>query len=161
MPDEFLIVLTFLTALASGLMGGVFFTFSGFAMKGLAMLPPAQGAAAMQSINVAVLNPLFLSLFCAPAAASVVLILFSLGGVGEPDAIFRIIGSVLYLAGTLLVTIVFNVPRNDALAAVDADSASGAARWEQYVPGWTAWNTVRTVASLTAAASFTIALLVG
>jgi hypothetical protein len=37
----------------------------------------------------------------------------------EPCATYRIIGGGLYLIGTILVTIVFNVPRNDALAAVD------------------------------------------
>ena len=67
----------------------------------------------------------------------------------------------LYLGGVVLVTIAFNVPRNDALAAVDADSADGALRWARYVPGWTAWNTVRTVAALASAAALTIALVAG
>jgi uncharacterized membrane protein len=59
----------------------------------------------------------------------------------------------------MLVTIVCNVPRNDALAAVDAESADGEARWARYVPGWTAWNTVRTMAALAAAIALTIALV--
>jgi uncharacterized membrane protein len=46
------------------------------------------------------------------------------------------------------VTILFNVPRNDALARF----------WTDYVNSWTAWNHVRTVAALTAAALITIAL---
>ena len=53
---------------------------------------------------------------------------------------------------------VFNVPRNDALAAVGADTADGANLWPRYVAGWTAWNHVRTAAALAAAASLTIAL---
>jgi uncharacterized membrane protein len=61
----------------------------------------------------------------------------------------------------VLVTIACNVPRNDALAAVAADSADGAAVWSRYVPAWTAWNTVRTVAALVAAALLIIALVVG
>ena len=69
-----------------------------------------------------------------------------------------LIGSVLYLVGTIVVTIVFNVPRNNALAAVEADSADGATQWAQFTPGWTAWNHLRTIAALAAAASFTIAL---
>jgi uncharacterized membrane protein len=32
--------------------GGIFFAFSAFVMKALDRLPPAQGIAAMQSINV-------------------------------------------------------------------------------------------------------------
>jgi len=54
-------------------------------------------------------------------------------------------------------TIAFNVPRNDALAAVDPASAEGASLWASYVTVWTAWNHVRTVAAL-AAALLTLAL---
>jgi len=51
----------------------------------------------------------------------------------------------------------FNVPLNNALAAVDPASADGARVWAGYFTRWTAWNHVRTVAALAAAASLTIA----
>jgi uncharacterized membrane protein len=60
--------------------------------------------------------------------------------------------------GTFLVTVVFNVPRNDALAAVDPGSDDGASRWTAYLKAWTAWNHVRTAAALAAAAFFSLAL---
>lgn len=41
----------------------------------------------------------------------------------KPGAIYLLIGGLLYLVGTILVTIVFNVPLNDGLAAVDPTSA--------------------------------------
>jgi uncharacterized membrane protein len=56
------------------------------------------------------------------------------------------------------VTIVFNVPLNNALAAVDPASADGARLWTAYITSWTFWNHVRTVAALAAAASLIIAL---
>jgi uncharacterized membrane protein len=56
------------------------------------------------------------------------------------------------------VTMAFNVPRNNALAAVDPASPEGVRVWAGYLPGWTAWNHVRTVAALAAAASLTLAL---
>jgi uncharacterized membrane protein len=52
----------------------------------------------------------------------------------------------------------FNVPRNNALAAVAPESAEGAGLWARYVAGWTAWNHVRTGACLAAAAALTMAL---
>lgn len=52
---------TLLTALACGVMAGVFFAFSAFVMRGLGDLPAAQGIAAMRSINRAALRPVFLS----------------------------------------------------------------------------------------------------
>jgi uncharacterized membrane protein len=57
----------------------------------------------------------------------------------------------------LLVTVVFNVPRNEALAAVDPTSADSAKRWSGYIASWTAWNHVRTAAALVVAVSHTLA----
>jgi uncharacterized membrane protein len=67
-------------------------------------------------------------------------------------------GSVLYLVGTILVTIRFNVPLNNELAAVQADGLNAASTWSRYVAVWTKWNHVRTAAALAAAALLTIAV---
>jgi uncharacterized membrane protein len=56
------------------------------------------------------------------------------------------------------VTMRFNVPRNNALAAVRPDSDEGARLWAGYLDVWTRWNHVRALASLLAAAAFTAAL---
>lgn len=156
--DQLLFALTLLAALGSGLIAGVFFAFSAFVMKALARLPPGEGMAAMQSINVAVLNPWFLGAFLGTAALCVVALIASLPRWHEPGAVYLFLGAVLYLAGSLLVTMVFNVPRNEALAELTRADPESASRWAGYVAGWTAWNHVRTAASLAAAASFSIAL---
>jgi uncharacterized membrane protein len=49
------------------------------------------------------------------------------------------------------VTMVFNVPLNDSLAAAGAD---GDAIWADYLKTWTIWNHVRCLASLAAGALF-------
>jgi uncharacterized membrane protein len=153
-----LFVLTLFSALGCGLIAGVFLGFSTFVMKALARLPPAQGIASMQSINVAAVRPAFMTVFMGTAAACAALAVSSLLAWHAPGAVLLLLGSLLYLLGGLLVTIVFNVPRNNALAAVDATSTAGADLWRTYVTGWTAWNHVRTVACLAAAALLTIAL---
>ena len=96
--------------------------------------------------------------FFGTAVACVLLAGFSLVMWHEPSVVYLFVGSLLYLVGTVLVTIVFNVPLNEALAAVKPDSADGASLWTRYVASGTAWNQVRTAAALTAAASLTIAL---
>jgi uncharacterized membrane protein len=73
----------------------------------------------------------------------------------------RLAGGGLFLVGTVLVTLVRNVPMNDALAAVDPVSAAGAAQWARYVPEWTAWNSVRTAAAIAAAVMLSFALFAG
>ncbi len=112
----------------------------------------------MQSINVVVINPLFMVALFGTALACVALAVSSLFRWNEPRAVYLLVGSLLYLVGTVAVTMVFNVPRNDALAAVEADTDDGANLWPRYAAGWTAWNHVRTAAALAAAASLTIAL---
>ena len=152
---------TLITALASGVTGGVFFGFSTFIIKALARLPAESGIATMQSINIVVVNPWFMTPFIGTAAASAVLVVAALLGWGDIETPFLVAGAVLYLVGTFRVTVAFNVPRNNALAASTAASAEGTRLWARYVPTWTAWNTVRTVAALAAAAALTLAVIAG
>ena len=160
MTDRFFFFLTFVSAIGCGLVAGVFFAFSAFIMKALARVPPAHGISAMQSINVAVINPWFLVPFLGTALGCVVLAVRSFSAWQTPGDGYRLAGSLLYLVGTILVTFVFNVPRNDALAAADPASADGARLWSGYVTRWTTWNHVRTFAALAAAVSFTLALCI-
>jgi uncharacterized membrane protein len=153
-----LLILEFAAALGCGLVAGVFFAFSTFVMRALAQLPSAQGIAAMQSINVVVINPWFMAAFLGTALACVVLGIASLFTWERPGALYLLVGSLLYVAGTFGVTMLFNVPRNDALSAIDPASADSPSLWAAYVTGWTAWNHVRTAAALAAAALLTAAI---
>lgn len=158
MSDRLLVVLTFGSALGCGLNAGVFFAFSSFVMTALARLPPAQGIGAMNSINVFAVTPVFMTALFGTGAACLLLAVSTLFTWQRPGAVYLLMGTLLYLVGTILVTIVFNVPRNNALAAVNPASAEGAHVWINFVGTWTAWNHVRTVAALVAAALLTIGL---
>jgi uncharacterized membrane protein len=70
-------------------------------------------------------------------------------------------GGIVFLLAVLGVTIVFNVPLNDALAAAPAGSAEQAALWQRYLDVWTMWNHVRTLGSLVAVGLFTLAFRQG
>ena len=149
MNDQVFFVLTLASATGCGLIAGVFFAFSSFVMKALVRLPAAQGIAAMQSINVAVINPWFMAVFLGTAATCTLVAVFSIL-TWRP---YTLAGSLLYLAGTILVTGLFNVPRNNTLATMDS-----LALWADYVAGWTAWNHVRTAAALIASVLLTLSL---
>lgn len=144
--------------LGSAVIGGVFFAFSSFVMKALARVPASAGIGAMQSINVAVLNPWFLAAFFGTAAVCALLAVLAVLDWSRPGAITLLSGALLYLLGCIGVTLGFNVPLNKKLAAVEPNSAEGRELWRRYLSAWTAWNHVRTLASLAAAASFIIAL---
>ncbi len=158
MVGDLVEALVLATALGAGLVAGIFFAFSSFVMAALGRLPQAQGIAAMQAINVTVLNPWFFSAFFGTALGAVVLTLWAMLSWRGPASAWLLAGSLLYLLGCILVTIACNVPRNKALAAVQPENAEAADLWARYLTEWTAWNHVRTLASLAAAGCFVMAL---
>lgn len=156
--DNLVFILTLIAALGCGLTAGVFFAFSTFVMKALARLAPPAGIAAMQSINVAVLNPWFLGMFLGTAAACALVMIAAVLRWRAPGAVYALGGGALYLIGTLLVTMVCNVPRNNRLARLAPTDPDSVRSWADYVADWTAWNHVRAAAALAAAAALIIAL---
>ena len=139
-------ILTFVAVLGCGLVAGIFLAFSNFVMKALASVPPASGIASMQSINVKVLNRWFFAVFFGTAGCCLVLVVASLLHGQRPGAAYLLVASLLYFVGTVLVTIICNVPLNDSLAAVAPTTADAAPTWSNYLKTWTVWNHVRTVA---------------
>ena len=140
------------TAIACAAMSGVFFAFSSFVMRALARMPPAQGIAAMQSINVVAVTPVFMTALFGTAVAGVAVAAFAVIQWRGVASAYLLGGSLSYLIGTIVVTIACNVPLNNALAAVKPASGAAASFWLEYVRQWTAWNHVRTVSGLVAAA---------
>ncbi|SNX57653.1 uncharacterized membrane protein [Streptomyces sp. TLI_55] len=151
-------VLTVLGVLGTGLVAGVFCAFSTFVMKGLAALPPAQGVAAMNAINVAALRPAFMLVFVGSAVLSAVLAVVTFVLLPDDGTVELLVGSALYLVGSFGVTMVANVPRNEALLKLDAGTPEAAEYWPTYVREWTMWNHVRMVASGAAAVAYVLAL---
>ena len=151
---------TLATALGSGLNAGVFFAFSTFVMPALKRLPAAHGIAAMQSINKLAVTPAFMAALFGTAVACLGLVAWAVISSGERPTALVIAGGALYLVGTIGVTIACNVPLNDGLATLLPQGADAADRWDEYVTKWTAWNHVRTVAALAAAAVLTTSLRV-
>ncbi|MCW8380219.1 anthrone oxygenase family protein [Streptomyces justiciae] len=151
-------VLTVLGVLGTGLVAGVFCAFSTFVMKGLAALPPAQGVAAMKAINVTALRPAFMLVFVGSAVLCAVLAVVTFVLLPDDGTVELLVGSALYLVGSFGVTMVANVPRNEALLKLDAGTPEAAAYWPTYVREWTMWNHVRMVASAAAAVAYVLAL---
>lgn len=147
--------------LGSALVGGVFFAFSSFVMKALARVHTPEGIAAMQSINVVVINPSFMGAFMGTAVLSLSVIGLALAHWSHPSAMFFLAAGVFYFAGTFLVTIIGNVPLNDQLATVSAADPATHGVWNHYKDRWTLWNHIRTVAAMVAALLYSMGLMQG
>jgi len=156
--EKLLFAQALFAALGCGLVAGVFLAFSTFVMQALERLPSEIGIAAMQSINLAVLRSGFILVFLTTAADCLLAVVVGVARWREPESPYLIVGGLLYLVGTFLVTMVCNVPRNAALMSLRLDDPSAADDWARYIQGWTRWNHVRTAAALAAAACFILAL---
>jgi uncharacterized membrane protein len=156
--ERLVVAAAFLAALGSGLMAGLFFAFSTSVMAALARISAPAGISAMQAINVTILNPVFFTVFFGTAALSLFLLIAALAGWGEGRTTSLVAGSLLYLVGCMVVTMIFNVPLNNALAATNATSADAAPTWTRYLSSWVAWNHVRTATCLGALAAYIVAL---
>jgi len=147
-----------LAAIGSGLIGGVFYAFSTFVMKALSRRPAAEGMAAMQAINVAVINPLFLGVFLGTAGVCILAAVLAVVRWQAAVSGYALVGAAMYVFGTFGVTMVYNVPLNNALAAADPTDPGSAALWTSYLRRWTMWNHVRTAAATAALIAFVLAL---
>lgn len=152
MTEQIWTALTLLAAVGAGLNAGLFFIFSNTIMRSLDRLPAAGAVAAMSSINAVIQNPLFFLVFFGTALLCLALL------VGQLDAPLVVLGALLYLVGSLGITMVCNVPLNDRLAKVLPAATDMETQWRDYRGLWTRWNHVRTVACLLAAAAFTFSL---
>ena len=159
MVQQVVLAGTYLAILGSALIAGLLFAFSVAVMTALGRLTPPQGIQAMQAVNVAIVNPLFLAVFLGTAALSLALAVAALlGAAGAGARLGLVLGAALYLAGVIGVTAACNIPRNEALAALDPAGVGAAANWARYLAGWTGWNHVRSLAAASSTLAFAHAL---
>jgi uncharacterized membrane protein len=150
--------LTFVAALGSGLLAGIFFAFSTFVITSLSRLPAEQGIYAMQSINAVIVRSPFIVVFIGTTVLCLILGIVSCVRFGTAGAGYALTGSLFIIIGTFLVTAIFNVPLNNELASVTQGSSDAAKVWGRYIAGWMPWNHVRTIASIAALVFFVITL---
>ncbi len=156
--DGWFAIVALLCALGCGLNAGVFFAFSTFVMAGLAQLAPGDGINAMKAINVKAVTPVFMSLLFGTAMLCAIATVMALVSWGAPGAVLALLGAVIYIAGAILVTMLGNVPLNNALMRVASADPAGTALWARYLRDWTRWNHLRTLACTAAMALFIVAL---
>ena len=157
MTDSLFFALRLVAALGAAMMAGLYFTFSNTIMSSLSKLEPAQGIAAMQSINRTIQNPLFFLLFVGTAISCVLVVVFSLGKLPATSAVLMVVGAVIYLIGSLVVTGALNVPLNNTLETLVPNAPGSADWWANFLVNWTTWNHIRTIASLLAAVLLLVA----
>jgi len=145
------LIATTTTAVAGAVVGGIFYAFSTFVMTGLDRAGPTAAIEAMRGVNAeAQANAPFLLVFVGSAVLALGVGATATVRLAQPGSGYVVAGAILVLLA-FVITVAFNVPLNDHLAAVDptGSSAADATReWRAYLGPWTAWNHVRTIAPL-------------
>lgn len=126
-----------------GIMTGIYVNFSN------AMMPTFKeienGAEIMVTVNDFIVNPPFKILFFLSAISSAYLAFFA----SDIDPVFRI-GCSLFFVGTFMVTVLRNVPLNNALRQSVVTQKCVAEVWQGYLRQWVRWNHLRSLSGLAA-----------
>lgn len=132
------------SALACGLQAGTYFTWATGVMPGLARVDDRTFVHAMQEMNIAIVNPVFVATFLGAPALALVAIASSDGSARR----WVIAGAALAVA-TVVITAAGNIPLNDTLDAagpVDTIGDLGAVR-DAFESSWVRLNIARTLTS--------------
>lgn len=149
-------VLVVLTVVTSALTAGLLSAFAYAIMPGLQQAAAPAAVAAMQRINVAIVNPLFALIFLGPLVFGGLAVLLCWG---DPLRRYLVVGLAL-ASMSVAITLGFNVPLNnrlDAVGRVEADAAT--APWADFVGPWVRWNVIRAVASTAGVAVIVVGLV--
>lgn len=149
MPNRLTISFIYLSLLLSAGIFGFFYAWVCSTMWGLDAADPRVAIEAMQAMNASVRNGVFApAFFGAPFALVFTAALLWRGGFGKAGRLF-VLSAAVYFSCGLILTMVVNVPMNEALGAlsVPQDIAQAQMIWEAYSPDWQFWNQLRTVAS--------------
>jgi uncharacterized membrane protein len=139
--------LLFVAALLAGCVFGFFYAWSFTVIRGLTLADGASAIAVMQSVNANIMTGWFALIFFGTPVAIALAALAAWLGDERAAAAWLAAATVVYMVGCFAVTVVFNVPMNDALARADARAVADAgAAWTGYAGPWNAWNHVRTAA---------------
>lgn len=124
---------------------GFFYAWVCSTMWGLDMADSAVAIAAMQAMNASVRNAVFAPAFFGTPVVFMFTAWFALQKKDQTAVWPFAVAGVIYLLGGLALTVLVNVPMNEALAEVHSPLEPGEADaiWEAYSGPWQRWNVVR------------------
>ena len=156
------IIVLVIATITTGLSAGLLFGYQVSVVPAFKTLPDTDYIASMQAINVAIQNPVFLLTFFGAAILLPVAAYLYRSTPGSLRFQLLIAATLLYIVGTIGITVGANVPLNDTLAAFSLHSSTptqaAIARSAFEVP-WNTWHLIRTYASFGSLILVTLACL--
>ena len=152
-------IICLLTCITTGLMSGLFFSYSTSVNPGLKNISDAAYLASMQSVNRAILNPVF---FFAFFGALVLLPLNGYLQYGRPMTVsssMYFVAAIVYIIGAVGVTILGNIPLNNELDKFNLSNASTDDMHSMRKVFETRWNNLNLVRTFASTISFFLLIL--
>lgn len=152
-----------ITATATALIAGLFYSWSCSVVPGLTRLPDKEYLMAFQSMNRAILNPVFFFSFLGTAVLLPLSVILQYNSAAPTRFWLLAVAAGVYLIGGLGLTIAGNVPLNEALDAFNIAAASEesmAAQRKAIEQKWNTLNIIRTFACTISCILVIIACLV-
>ena len=146
--------LTLVVAIVStGLMAGIFFTWSNAVKPGIGTLDDMTYMKAFQAMNRLILNPLFYLVFILPVLSIAISTYMSFGSTKEYVFELLLTATLIYCLGVFLVTIAGNITLNELLEHTDLEKISQIELSDlrgKIETKWNSFNLVRTISSFIA-----------
>lgn len=152
--DSHLEAIMLISVVLNSMAAGIIFIFSNTIMPSLATFDADVGINVMNKINIVIVNPLFIVAFFGGliSAYPAKVMMMNPNVYSKPARYYTLASTLIFFFGEFMVTVTQNVPRNNALLAVDPDSDEGAEYWQtNFLKGWVAWNTARGIFALLSA----------
>jgi len=143
-------ILLIVAIVSTGLMAGIFFTWTNAVKPGIGTLDDINYMKAFQAMNRVILNPLFYMAFILPVLTISISTYMNFGSPKLYVVELLLISTLMYCMGVFLVTIVGNIPLNELLENTDLEKISltelGDLR-EKIENKWNSFNLIRTISS--------------
>lgn len=150
----------FLATMTTGLMAGIFFTWTNAVTPGIGKLTDKEYLSALQAMNRDILNPVFYLLFFCPV------ITLPLATVVHYESgyslLFKLlfVASAIYLIGVFFITIWGNIPLNNLLDKTELGDISHQSVRNLRDAIETKWNNFNLIRSITSSVSFILLILI-
>lgn len=151
-------IILIVTTTSTGLIAGLFYAYTCSVNPGLGKLPDKEYLAAMQSINRAILNPVFLSTFAGTLLLLPLSTWLSYTKPASSSFILMLISALVYAVGVFGVTMFGNVPLNEVLDKFNLGSASAEEISTQRAMFEAPWNWLHNIRTLGALISLVLAV---
>ncbi|MEE9336853.1 MAG: DUF1772 domain-containing protein [Methylococcaceae bacterium] len=154
------IIFLFLAILTTGLMAGIFFTWTNAVTPGIGQLSDLGYLRALQSMNRVILNPAFYIVFICPIIMLPLATLLNYNSASSLVFTLLLIASVIYLLGVFIITIRGNIPLNNLLDKSDLEdfSIEDASKLRNEIE--TKWNNFNLIRTITSSISFILMIII-